>query len=150
MTGEQLTNDDGPFICETINWTNCTGTNIVEYEVRSGVPPEGFARFRMQVVLKNEEGQPLVQKVATIEAESIEEAFAMAPAVLPPPCLGNNSNSVSNSVSKSQSSAIPRSGKSSGDSPEQCTTKSSGLPKGQRAMVCRPGISSMVTPVVGS
>lgn len=77
---EQLTSDT-PFICETVIWTNCTGVVITEYVPRCGVPPEGFARFRMGVTLSIN-GQPAVTKTVPIDAETIEEAFMMAPAVV--------------------------------------------------------------------
>ena len=81
MTDEQLT-EEPPFIAETISWTNCAGIDITEYVPQCGEPPEGFARFRMQVTLTTKDGQPLMAKVVVIEAESLEEAFVMAAEVI--------------------------------------------------------------------
>ena len=81
MDEQQVNVVDEPFICEAIQWTNCTGIDIVEYQVQCGVPPEGFARFRINVTL-SVDGKPAVQSMRPIPAETIEEAFALAPQVV--------------------------------------------------------------------
>ena len=80
---EELTSvDKQPFHCEVIQHSNCAGIDIVEYAIEQGVPPEGFARFRMQVTLVNDAGQPLIVKVMPVDAATIGEAFAIAPGVM--------------------------------------------------------------------
>lgn len=74
--------DEQPFHCEVIQHSNCAGIDIVEYAIEQGVPPKGFARFRMQVTLVNDAGQPLMVKVMPVDAATIGEAFAIAPGVM--------------------------------------------------------------------
>ena len=81
MDEQQATVADEPFICETISWTNCTGIDITEYQILSGVPPDGFARFRISVTLVID-GNPACQSMQPIPAETIEEAFMIAPQVI--------------------------------------------------------------------
>ena len=73
--------DEQPFICEAIQWTNCTGIEVTEYVIHSGAPPDGFARFRTGVTL-SVDGKPAMQQMRAIPAETVDEAFVLVPQVI--------------------------------------------------------------------